>query len=198
MNRSFPLTAVHLVKLSKNLGFPLAENNAGWKYILDKFPDVKYIALAESGHHRPKQLADGTFKLSFASAGCCRAQAEVLLWPKTDLINTAGNCSHFLGFGSHALLRPAAPQKPFDQIERNRLPQRCRPSCSGANAIHRTGLFDEIFFAYLGRRRSGMETPPARLPHRICPIGGRHNGINILSSNNGRFIIISSETAGIC
>ncbi|MHC4715519.1 MAG: glycosyltransferase family 2 protein [Planctomycetota bacterium] len=89
---------VELVRSDVNLGFA-GGNNLGWEHIRRKWPDVDYLVLlnqdtlVEGGWLRP--LAD--FLAGHPRAAC--AQPKLMMHPRTELFNTAGNHSHFLGFG---------------------------------------------------------------------------------------------------
>jgi GT2 family glycosyltransferase len=75
------------------------------------------------------------------------AQAKVMLHPRVDCMNTAGNVSHFLGFG----FTTACGERDQGQFQQ----PRSLGLASGAamiirtDAIERAGLFDDVFFAYL-------------------------------------------------
>jgi GT2 family glycosyltransferase len=89
---------VNLVRSDVNGGFA-GGNNLGWQFIRSNLPRVRFIALlnqdtiAVTGWLR----ALGDYLDGHPIAGA--VQSKVLLHPETHLLNTAGNASHFLGFG---------------------------------------------------------------------------------------------------
>jgi len=89
---------VDLIRLNCNLGFT-GGINTGWKYAREKYPGAAYVGilnqdiLARSGW---LSALTAHFRNHPRAAA---VQPKVLLWPEIDLYNTAGNQSHFLGFG---------------------------------------------------------------------------------------------------
>jgi GT2 family glycosyltransferase len=138
---------VMLVKSDTNLGFA-GGNDLGWKAAREKWPDLKYLVLLNQDTvvRAGWLTALVDFMESDPEAGM--AQAKILLHPETDLINTDGNESHFLGFGFPGRYREkdtATEHPPFEV-----------GFASGACAIVRvsavTGfetLFPGHFFLYL-------------------------------------------------
>lgn len=137
---------VHLHSLDTNLGFA-GGNNAGWQYTLAHFPQADYLVLlnhdtlVESGW-----LAPLVQSLKAQPDVAC-VQPKILLHPATDTFNTAGNRSHFLGFG----YMTGYGQKDQGQFDTPGLID--FPSGAAVmirtGVLHKTGLFDDTFFAYL-------------------------------------------------
>jgi GT2 family glycosyltransferase len=144
VEKNFP--DVEVLRLPANRGFAGA-NNAGWNYIRRRPTHTDYLAilnqdtLVQSGW-----LASLVGHLENRPA-VAAAQAKVLLYPQTDRINTAGNQSHFLGFG-FAGGYGEKNNGQFHESHEIDFP-------SGAAMILRTqtiefaGLFDDQFFLYL-------------------------------------------------
>ena len=96
VQRQFP--QVELIRLNENCGFA-GGINAGWEYARRRFPNLQYVAainqdiIAQSGWLATlaRHLRD--------HPSTAAVQPKVLLWPQKDRFNTAGNRSHFLGFG---------------------------------------------------------------------------------------------------
>lgn len=137
---------VQVVRSATNLGFA-GGNNLGWAFIRRIFPETDYVALLNQ---------DTVVRSGWLGAlvrqmeghpiiGC--AQAKVMLHPRTEAFNTAGNESHYLGFGF------TSGYGETDSGQFNRVAP--LGFCSGAGMIvradplSRAGLFDETFFAYL-------------------------------------------------
>lgn len=129
-----------------NLGFA-GGNNLGWKHILKTYPRAKYVALlnqdtiVRDGWLEP--LVD--YLEEHAAAGC--VQAKLMLYPRTSVINTVGNRSHFLGFGV---------TRGYGETDRGQYDQAVSIDfASGAAAMVRKSavepeeLFDDLLFLYL-------------------------------------------------
>lgn len=171
IRQNFP--QVHVLSMKTNEGFT-GGNNAGWQYTLAHFPQADYLVLlnhdtvVESGWLVP--LVESLK----AQPNVACVQPKIMLHPATDTINTAGNRSHFLGFG----YMTGYGQKDQSQFNTPRLID----FASGAavmirtGVLHKTGLFDTTFFAYLEDadlawrcRLLGMETayePASRIYHK--------------------------------
>jgi GT2 family glycosyltransferase len=137
---------VDLLLSFENLGF-CGGNNLGWAYIRRIWPNVDYVALL----NQDTIVTSGWLRelASFLETHPLAASAppKILLHPQTDKLNTAGNVSHFLGFGfTTGWNQTDAGQ--FDEI---------RPIgfASGAAMLLRAaplrevGLLDDTYFAYL-------------------------------------------------
>jgi GT2 family glycosyltransferase len=137
---------VDLIRCDTNLGFA-GGNNAGWEFILKHYPRVRHLALLNQDTIVQSGWLAALIKFldTRPVVGC--AQAKVMLHPQTDRFNTAGNVSHFLGFG----FTTACGDLDVGQFQH----QRRLGLASGAamliraDAIARAGLFDPTFFAYL-------------------------------------------------
>jgi GT2 family glycosyltransferase len=137
---------VELIRRRENLGFA-GGNNVGWEHIHRRYPNVQYIALLNQDTVvRSGWLAALVAHLEKRPTVAC-AQSKVMLHPRVDCLNTAGNVSHFLGFG----FTTACGERDCGQFQQHR----SLGLASGAamivraDAIERAGLFDDVFFAYL-------------------------------------------------
>jgi len=144
LRENFP--QIELLQLKRNLGFA-GGNNAGWRFILEHHPDVDYVTLlnqdtiVQSGWLA--ELA-GYLKNRPAVAA---AQARIMLWPQRELINTAGNHSHFLGFGFVSGYGQPTSER-FEHVAEIDFPSGAAVMIR-ASALRRAGLFDDLFFQYL-------------------------------------------------
>jgi GT2 family glycosyltransferase len=137
---------VDLVRSQVNRGFA-GGNNLGWEYIRRKYPRATYLVLlnqdtiVERGWLRP--MVD--FLEAHPAAGL--AQPKLMMHPRTELFNSSGNRSHFLGFGFVG---------ECGQPDRGQY-TRPRPIASASGAammvrtdlLRRVGLFEELMFLYL-------------------------------------------------
>jgi len=76
-------------------------------------------------------------------------QSLMMLWPKKDLINSAGNVLHYLGFGyvgGYLSPRSEWPVIPSSQLIDGYASGGC--VLYKMSALEKVGLFDEAFFAY--------------------------------------------------
>lgn len=140
----FPL--VHCISTDSNLGFA-GGNNFGWQHIQRDWPVADYLVLLN-----PDTIVAADWLAPLVAAltehdEAGAAQAKILLHPQTDHLNTAGNRSHYLGFGySPGGNEPDRGQ--FDQQRQIDFP-------SGAAMIVRCtllrelGLFEPDLFLYL-------------------------------------------------
>jgi GT2 family glycosyltransferase len=137
---------VLVVRSEANLGFA-GGNNLGWSRVNELYPDVDFVALL----NQDTIVADGWLRAlvdylyDHPTAGA--AQPRIVLHPRTDLLNTAGNVSHFLGFGYTSGYR--------EPDNGNYRAVRRIDFASGAAALVRAaplraaGLFNERMFLYL-------------------------------------------------
>ncbi|MGA2442691.1 MAG: glycosyltransferase family 2 protein [Tepidisphaeraceae bacterium] len=160
VERQFP--QVELIRLKDNRGFA-GGINAGWEYARRKFPDLQYVAainqdiIAQSGW-----LAKLAGRLR-DHPSTAAVQPKVLLWPQKDRFNTAGNRSHFLGFGlvtAYGELDDGS----FNQCREIDFPSGAAVLIR-AQALGGREIFDELFFLYLEDAELGWKL--RQLGHRI-------------------------------
>lgn len=144
ISRDFP--GVRLIRLPENLGFTGAIN-AGWKYARQEFPAARFVgALNQDIIARDGWLAALVTHLE-QNPRVAAVQPKVLLWPKTGCLNTAGNQSHFLGFGLVTA---------YGQLDDGSY-DACReidfPSGAAilirADSLGNSDILDDLFFLYL-------------------------------------------------
>ncbi len=137
---------VDLLRLEGNEGFT-GGNNRAWEHVQQRYPQVKYVYLLNPD----TQVTSGflaplvSYLEAHPEAGCL--QSKMLLFHKRDHLNSAGNRSHYLGFG----FVTAFNEKDEGQYDR----VQSIDYASGAAVIIRAsllrelGLFDEAMFLYL-------------------------------------------------
>jgi len=156
--------AVEVLENGRNLGFA-GGNDAGlevalargadWIYLLNPDTDVDPAFLAEA-------VAVGQ-----ADPATAAVQSLLLLHPERDLVNTAGNQVHFLGFGHCGGFR--APRASVDDAPRE------IPFASGAavllraEALRQVGLLDPVLFLYQEDQDLGLRLRLAGWRARLAP-----------------------------
>jgi GT2 family glycosyltransferase len=144
LSQTFP--QIDLLKLPENRGFA-GGNNAGWEYVRSKYPATKYLALLNQDTIVQTGWLGALVDHLEGWPTAAAAQAKIFLHPQKDRLNTAGNCSHYLGFGfTTGYNQPDAGQ--FSEYREIDFPSgaACLLRCS---ALERVGLFDDLFFLYL-------------------------------------------------
>ena len=129
-----------------NKGFAGA-NNHGWAYIQEHFPDAEFVVLLNVD-----TIVDARWLPSMVkhlrenpNVGC--VQAKLRLHPRSESLNTAGNRSHYLGFG-FMVGYGETDDGQYDDV-------RSIDFASAAalmvrvDLLERVGLFDEELFMYL-------------------------------------------------
>ena len=153
---------VNLLRLKENRGFA-GGINAGWEYARRKFPNLQFVAainqdiIAQSGW----LAAMVSHLLHYPSTAA--VQPKVLLWPQRDRFNTAGNRSHFLGFGlvtAYGQLDAGS----FNQSREIDFPSGAAVLIR-AQALAGREIFDDLFFLYLEDAELGWKL--RQLGHRI-------------------------------
>jgi GT2 family glycosyltransferase len=142
--RRFP--QVEVIHSPANRGFA-GGNNLGWDHIRRTRPGVRYLALLNQDTIVTSGWLNALvgFLERHPRAGC--AQSRLMLYPQTQVFNSAGNRSHFLGFGFTTGYGEHDRQQ-YDQPRTIDFP-------SGAACVvrtellHQLGLFDEAYFLYM-------------------------------------------------
>ena len=137
---------VELFQQDENRGFA-AGNNVGYAHLRARWPDVPYVALLNPDTVvEPGALGAMADHLDTHPHVAC-VQPKILMHPDTRRINTAGNWSHYLGFGGVT---------GCDEPDDGRFDEpRAIDFASGAAmmlriaAVEPVGLFDDAFFMYL-------------------------------------------------
>ncbi|MBI5254499.1 glycosyltransferase family 2 protein [Candidatus Falkowbacteria bacterium] len=140
-SEALPHTTV--IEQEKNLGFS-GGNNFGMKWAIENSFD--YVFLHNGDGYLHEQCLEKLVEAMENDKKIGTAQSLVLLYPETHLINTAGNCSHYLGLGFCNAYRQSAES--ITQAVKD------VGYASGAAIIMRTdllkqhGLWDEDYFLY--------------------------------------------------
>jgi GT2 family glycosyltransferase len=137
---------IDVVRLSANGGFT-GGINAAWEHAKKKYPEAAYVGIVNQDIvARAGWLAAMVEHLE-ANPRVGAVQPKVLLWPEKDRFNTAGNRSHFLGFGLVSAYG-RVDDGSLDQVREIDFP-------SGAATVMRRealgdgGLLEDRFFLYL-------------------------------------------------
>lgn len=89
---------IDLIEAERNLGFA-GGNNLGWAHVQTNYPAVKYVALLNPDTLPGAGWLDPLIDRLENNPGAATCQPLVTLHAQPDRINTAGNRSHYLGFG---------------------------------------------------------------------------------------------------
>jgi GT2 family glycosyltransferase len=160
--------SVDCVPAPRNLGFA-AGNNFGWEHVRARWPAVRYLCLLNQDTVvTPGWLGPLVGHLE-AHAEVAAVQPKVMLHPEVHRFNTAGNRSHFLGFGFVTGYREE-DRGQFDRV--------CRIDfASGAacvlraSAVEKLGLFNDGFFMYLEDAELGWRLAQAGQASMFVPGG---------------------------
>lgn len=155
---------VRVIEAGKNLGYAggngvgirlaLAEG-ADWVYLLNPDTDVDAAFLEEA------------LAVAGSDPGVAAVQSLLLLHPDRDLVNSAGNVIHFLGFGACGAYRARRADVPDEPRE--------IPYASGAavllraDALREVGAFDETLFMYQEDQDLGIRLRLAGWRARVAP-----------------------------
>lgn len=135
---------IKYMRQEENLGFA-GGNNVGFEYAkangYDYFYLLNYDTRVDPGFIREAiEAAESDEKIG-------SVQSLLLLHPEKHLINSSGNMIHYLGFGFCGDGRVPRAERNFSG-----LPEIAYPSGAGVllktEVIEKTGLFDEVLFAY--------------------------------------------------
>jgi GT2 family glycosyltransferase len=89
---------VDLIRMPGNLGFT-GGINAGWELGRRKYPQAPYVAILNQDIIARAGWLGALVSHLEQNPNVAAAQPKVLLWPEKERFNTAGNQSHYLGFG---------------------------------------------------------------------------------------------------
>jgi len=153
-----------LFECSTNAGF-VGGNNFGWEQVKSEFPQADYLYLLNQDTIVDPDYLANAVKYLETNPTVGAAQSLLLLHPETDLINTAGNELHYLGFGL-----PGYYREP-----RNVAPGSCPIGYpSGAAVLLRSrtlrevGLFHPSLFLYLEDAELGLKLHLCSQSPHLC------------------------------
>lgn len=140
-------SGITVLRSAANLGFA-GGNNMGFREIRSRFPHVKYIALLNQDTCvAPGWLAALARALDDAPQAAA-AQAKLMLHPEITRFNSAGNWSHFLGFGFVSAYNEFDTGQ-FDRIRDLDFPSGAAMMVRVADVAGDEDLFDPTFGSYL-------------------------------------------------
>ncbi len=113
------LPHVTIIPLEKNFGFA-KNNNTGIKWALEQ--GFEYVYLHNQDGFMEKDCLVKLVEAMEKDKTIGAAQSLIMLYPETELINSAGNAYHFLGFGYCDGYRRSLLSLPKGELERV-----CRP-----------------------------------------------------------------------
>jgi GT2 family glycosyltransferase len=142
--QTFP--SVDLIRLQKNVGFA-GGMNAAWNHARAKFPEARYIAVINQDIIARSGWLGSLVSHLDSNPNVAAVQPKVLLWPEKERFNTAGNESHYLGFGL-VTAYGRVDDGSYDTVREIDFPSGAAMVVRG-EAIAGGDLFDELFFLYL-------------------------------------------------
>ena len=153
-----------LFECSTNGGF-VGGNNFGWEQIENEFPQADYLFLLNQDTIvDPDYLANAVEYLE-TNPHVGAAQSLLVLHPETDLINTAGNELHFLGFGLPSYYREPRNVAPVSRSIGY-------PSGAAvllrAKTLREIGLFHPSLFLYLEDAELGLKLHLCSQSPHLC------------------------------
>ena len=162
--REFP--DVELIRLADNRGFA-GGINAGWRRARERFADLKYVALVNQDVTvAPNWLAPLLVHLD-SNPSTAAVQPKVMLAGPSNRFNTAGNRSHYLGFGLVTA---------YGEVDDGSHDQVCEIDFpSGAAAVIRAealgagDIFDDLYFLYLEDAELGWKLRQLGLKIQYIP-----------------------------
>lgn len=156
---------VDLVEPGKNLGFA-GGNNLGWEHIQRHYPSVKYVALLNPDTVPGAGWLDPLIARLESHPAAATCQPLITLHDQPDRINTAGNRSHYLGFGFVT--------KCGEPIPRDTTPQQIGFSSGAAvlvlaDLLAKHGLFEPDMFLYCEDTDLGWKLSQLGYTHELVP-----------------------------
>jgi N-acetylglucosaminyl-diphospho-decaprenol L-rhamnosyltransferase len=131
---------------NKNWGFA-GGNNIGWEAVQELWPDTQYLCLLNQDTIVISGWLGWIVEYMERHPNVGSAQPKILLHPDVGRINTAGNVSHFLGFGY------CAGDGELDTGQYDGCHEIHYASGAAVvirvEALKQIGLFDDAFFMYL-------------------------------------------------
>lgn len=137
---------ITLIRSASNLGFA-GGNNLGFDQIRTRFPQVKYVALLNQDTCVAPGWLAGMARVLDQTPDAAAVQAKLMLYPEITRFNSAGNWSHFLGFGFVSAF-DEIDNGQFDRIRDIDFPSGAAMMVRVAD-IGQEDLFDPAFGSYL-------------------------------------------------
>ena len=156
---------IHLVEPGKNLGFA-GGNNAGWDYIQTQFPNTQYVALLNPDTVPADHWLDPLIEHLEHHPGTATCQPLITLHDHPDRINTAGNRSHYLGFG---LITRCNEPIPDDLATQPIGYSSGAAMLTRANLLTDHGLFEKEMFLYCEDTDLGWKLTQLGYQHDLIP-----------------------------
>lgn len=156
---------VELIEPGKNLGFA-GGNNLGWQHIQQHHPAVRYVALLNPDTLPTAGWLDPLIARLESNPGVATCQSLITLHDQPDRINTAGNQSHYLGFGFVTQcgepIRDVLTPKPIGFSSGAAMLTR-------ADLLTKHGLFESDMFLYCEDTDLGWKLSQLGYIHELVP-----------------------------
>ncbi len=155
---------VTLVELDENLGFAEG-NNQALREAQKRFTKIDYVYLLNQDTIVDRKFLVEAVRYLEANDSAGAVQSLLKLHPETELINTAGNALHFLGFGLPTFYRELCDLAPASGPIG--YPSGAAVLIRG-DWIQAHGLFSNVLFMYLEDAELGWQLHLAGQPPHLC------------------------------
>jgi GT2 family glycosyltransferase len=142
-----PRPGITILPSETNLGFA-GGNNLGFREIRSRFPNVKYVALLNQDTCVAPGWLAALARVLQGTPDAAAAQAKLMLHPEITRFNSAGNWSHFLGFGFVSAFDEFDTGQ-FDRVRDLDFPSGAAMMIRVADIAGDEDLFDPTFGSYL-------------------------------------------------
>lgn len=156
---------VKLIEPKENLGFA-GGNNLGWDHVRRELPGVRYVALLNPDTVPQPNWLDPLIDRLEARPDTATCQPLITLHHQPDRINTAGNQSHFLGFG---LVTRCGEPIPDDLTAQPIGYSSGAAMLARADLLAKHGLFEPEMFLYCEDTFFGWKLGQLGYRHELVP-----------------------------
>ena len=160
---------VELIRSESNLGFAEGNNHA-WRHAKSANGGWDYLYLLNQDTIADRAFLTEAVRYLRDHDHVGAAQSLLMLHPETELINSAGNRLHFLGFGLPTFYREPRDSYPGDSNPESG--EINYPSGAAvlirADLVRETGLFNPWLFMYLEDAELGWRLQLINRPPHLC------------------------------
>lgn len=159
-------------RLEQNLAFAGA-NNRGWEIIQRELPTCEYVTLLNMDTRTTPRWLPFVLETFQQNSRAAAVQSKLRLHPEASKLNTAGNRSHFLGFGFMTGFGEIDTGQ-YDHLREIDFPSGAAVTLR-ASVIRELGLFDESLGMYLEDAELGWRLRLAGFSVLAAPMSVIHH-----------------------